>query len=155
MLRVQELTAADLAYFMKAKLEGNRGFLELRQIFCTKADGLVYEVARRSNGVFLWVSLVVKTLLQALTEGDGLPELQSILDQLPSDMERLYDAIWASISSRNIIPSTKLLVTFRAANGPLSYMTLWLADEEQPLDFNIGALTLKGRLSVGDIMRRE
>jgi hypothetical protein len=119
-----------LAYFVKAKLEGNNGFLEMRQIFSTEADHLVNEVARRANGVFLWISLVVKALLEALTEGDGLPELQSIVDQLPSDLAHLYNVIWASISSRNIVASAKLFVTYGTATPPLDYLTLWLADEK-------------------------
>jgi hypothetical protein len=71
---MQDLTNADMAYFVKVKLESNRGFLELRQIFPTEAEHLIYDVAKRANGVF-WISLVVKTLLESLTEGDGLREL--------------------------------------------------------------------------------
>jgi hypothetical protein len=74
MLRMQDLTNADMAYFVKVKLESNRGFLELRQIFPTEAEHLIYAVAKRANGVF-WISLVVKALLESLTEGDGLREL--------------------------------------------------------------------------------
>ena len=155
MLRMQDLTTADLAYFVRAKLEGNRGFLELRQIFPAEATRLIDDVAKRANGVFLWIALVVKALLEALTEGDGLPELQATVDRLPSDIAHLYDAIWSSISSRNILTSTKLLVTFKAANGPVDCLTLWLADENQSLDFGINSLAAAKRTGVSDIMRRR
>jgi hypothetical protein len=109
-----------MAHFVGVKFEGNRGFLELKTIFPAEAARLVGDVVRKLDGVFLWVSLVVKSLLEALTEGDGLVELQETVDQLPIDIAQLYDAILSRISSRNVIASSKLLVTFKAAVGPLS-----------------------------------
>ncbi|PMD15987.1 hypothetical protein NA56DRAFT_324899 [Hyaloscypha hepaticicola] len=155
MLRMQDLTAADLAHFVDAKLEGNRGFLERKRIFPMEAIQLVADVVAKAQGVFLWVSIVVRSLLDALTEGDGLSDLRTIVDQLPSDIALLYDAIWARIGSRNIIASAKLLVTFKAAKGPLSYMILWLADERQPLDFDIRTLSAEGRIGVREIVERR
>jgi hypothetical protein len=120
MLRMQDLTTADMAHFVGVKFEDNRGFLELKKIFPIEASQLINDVVRKANGVFLWVSLVVKALLEALTEGDGLPELQAAVDQLPSDIAQLYDAIWSRISNRNISASSKLIVTYRAATNRTS-----------------------------------
>lgn len=41
-------------------------------------------------GVFLWVHLVVRSLLQGLRDGDMLFELATRLEELPSDLEQLY-----------------------------------------------------------------
>ncbi|KAK3372588.1 hypothetical protein B0H63DRAFT_551307 [Podospora didyma] len=131
MLRMQDLTADDMTHFVRAKLAGNPGFQELRSIFPEDSSRLVDEIVKKSNGVFLWVSIVVKSLLEALTEGDGLPELQSTLNSLPSSIAQLYDAIWSTVSNRNKSKSAELLVTFKAAHGVLDYVTLWLAEEEQ------------------------
>jgi hypothetical protein len=155
MLRMQDLTAADMAHFVEAKLEGNRGFLELKKIYPIEATHLLSGVVTKAEGVFLWVSIVVRSLLEALSEGDVLSDLQAIVDQLPSDIAQLYDAIWARIGSRNIVASAKLLVTFKAAKGSLSYLMLWLADEKQALDFNIGTLSAEGRSGVREIMGRR
>lgn len=155
MLRMQDLTTADMAYFVEAKLEANRGFLELRRIFPTEAAHLIRDVVTKANGVFLWVSMVIRSLLEALTEGDGLAELQTTVDLLPSDIAQLYDAIWSRISDRNITASSKLLVTFKAALSPLSYITLWLSDEKQSLNFDINSLYADARAGIEEIMRRR
>ncbi|PMD50078.1 uncharacterized protein K444DRAFT_622302 [Hyaloscypha bicolor E] len=155
MLRMQELTTADMAHFVGVKFEGNRGFLELKTIFPTETARLVGDVVRKADGVFLWVSLVVKSLLEALTEGDGLVELQETVDQLPIDIAQLYDAILSRISSRNVTASSKLLVTFKTAVGPLSYLTLWLSDEKQSLNCDINSLFPHARSGIVDIMKRR
>jgi hypothetical protein len=154
-LRMQDLTATDMAHFVDAKLEGNRGFLELKRIFPTEATQLVTDVVAKAEGVFLWVSIVVRSLLAALTEGDGLSDLRTIVDQLPSDIALLYDAIWARIGGHNMVASAKLLTTFNAAQGTPSYITLWLADEKQPLEYDIRTLSDEGRAGVRDIMKRR
>jgi hypothetical protein len=155
MLRMQNLTSADMAHFVEAKLEGNRGFLELKRIFPTKATQLVTDVVTKAEGVFLWVSIVVRSLLTALTEGDGLSDLRTIVDQLPSDIALLYDAIWARIGGRNMVASAKLLTTFKAVQGTLNYITLWLADESQPLEYDIRTLSEEGMAGVWEIMKRR
>jgi hypothetical protein len=121
---MQDLTTADMAHFVETKLEGNRGFLELKSIFPSEASHLIGDIVKKADGVFLWVSLVVRSLLEALTEGDGLSDLQTTVDRLPSDIAQLYDAIWSRISTRNIAGSAKLLVLVRATTEPLSYLTL-------------------------------
>jgi hypothetical protein len=155
MLRMQDLTAADMALFVEGKLEGNRGFSELKKIFPTEATQLVKNVVTKAEGIFLWVSIVVQSLLAALTEGDGLSDLCTIVDQLPSDIALLYDAIWTQIGSRNMVASAKLLAIFKVAQWSLDYITLWLADERQSLDFNIRTLSTEGRASVREIMKRR
>jgi hypothetical protein len=155
LLRMQDLTSADMAHFVEAKLEVNRGFLELKRIFPTEATQLVTDVVAKAEGVFLWVSIVVRSLLAALTEGDGLSDLRTIVDQLPSDIALLYDAIWAQIGGRNMVASAKLLTTFNASQRIPSYITLWLADEKQPLEYDIRTLSDEGRAGVRDIMKRR
>ncbi|KAN0110089.1 hypothetical protein V8E51_006476 [Hyaloscypha variabilis] len=158
MLRMQDLTNADMAHFVQAKLDRNRGFLDLKRVFPLEATNLIGDVVSKANGVFLWVSLVVTSLLEALTEGDGLSQLQATIKDLPSDIAQLYDAIWSRIRHRDISASAKLLVTFKAAQRPLSHLNLWLADESDEtkhLDFDINSLTADGRKGVADIMHRR
>ena len=155
MLRMQDLTTADMVYFIGVKFESNRAYLELKKVFPTALAHLLDDVVKKADGVFLWLSLVVKALLEALTEGDGLPELQETVDQLPSDIAQLYDTIWSRISLRNISASSKLLVTYRTASWSHNYLTLWLADEKQSLDFDIGSLSGDARSGVVDIMKRR
>ncbi|EAQ87685.1 hypothetical protein CHGG_04304 [Chaetomium globosum CBS 148.51] len=157
MLLMQDLNMVDITHIVKTKLEENIGFSELQNLFPTEAAHLIDEVARKSNGVILWVGLVVKSLLVALSEGDGLAELQVIIDGLPSRLSDLYDAIWASISPTNVTKSAEMLAIFEASQRPLDCLTLWIADGKLPLSFNILStpLSQKGNPGVIDIMRRR
>ncbi|KAK0616675.1 hypothetical protein B0T14DRAFT_250916 [Immersiella caudata] len=154
-LRMQDVNTADIKHVVKAKLEENQGFVDLRRIFAAETSRLIDEVVRKSSGVFLWVSIVVKSLLASLTEGDGLSELQATIDELPGDIAQLYDAIWASIKAQNVSKSAELLAIFKASQPPLDYLTLWLATEELPLGFDIDSLTLEGRSGIEDLVRRR
>ena len=51
---------------------------------------LVEEIVSSASGVFLWVKLVVKSLLEGLQNGDQIEDLQLRLRTLPQDLEALF-----------------------------------------------------------------
>lgn len=53
-------------------------------------DSLVHEILERSNGVFLWVYLVVRSLRRGMTKYDTVSELQMRLGELPSELEEYF-----------------------------------------------------------------
>lgn len=55
-----------------------------------RCSELTEEIVTKSMGVFLWVHLVVASLLQGLRDGDTTSELATRLRDLPSDLEMLY-----------------------------------------------------------------
>jgi hypothetical protein len=63
---------------------------ELCAIEPVEAPKLVNELVMKSDGVFLWVSLVVKSLLNGLTNGDRISFLRRRLEEIPSKIESLY-----------------------------------------------------------------
>lgn len=128
MIRMQDLTSQDLALFVRDKLSGNRAFAELTKIHPQEMQTLLSDIVDKANGVFLWLSLVIKTFVERLTEGDGLQELRQVLDALPDRIESLYGFIWASIKGHNHASTAQVLNLTRAALGPLEYLTFWLAD---------------------------
>lgn len=127
MLRVQDLTGKDMKLYVHAKFKESRGFAELVKVHPQETQELLSDIAEKANGVFLWLSLVVKSLLEGLSEGDGLRELREALDALPDELEALYSFIWASIKDRNHRVSAQIMSLFRAAHK-LDYLTFWLAD---------------------------
>ena len=48
--------------------------------------------------MFLWVSLVVDSLVQVICDGDGTSDKQKRLDMVPAGMRNLYDVVLKSIS---------------------------------------------------------
>ena len=55
---------------------------------------LVEDVVRKSEGVFLWVVLVVKTMIVDLREGCSADALGEVLQELPKEVSDLYHSIW-------------------------------------------------------------
>jgi hypothetical protein len=66
-LRLEDLTFSGIQQFVAAKLHESAGFKELDRQEPEYARNLVKEIVAKSSGVFLWVDLVVKSLLNGLT----------------------------------------------------------------------------------------
>ncbi|KAK1782612.1 hypothetical protein QBC45DRAFT_208551 [Copromyces sp. CBS 386.78] len=90
-LRLHDLTEEDIRWYTEAMLGGE----QLRD----SRGGedwfrLVNEIVKRSEGVFLWVALVIRSLQKGLQQNHhdtNLKEMRKRLDQLPSgDIEKLY-----------------------------------------------------------------
>ena len=52
-----------------------------------RAPTLIHEISTKASGVFLWVFLVVRSLREGLSNGDGITDLQERVDRLPADLE--------------------------------------------------------------------
>lgn len=155
MLRMQDLTYQDITCYVGAKFNNSRGFTELKEIFPVEASALLSDIVKKAQGVFLWLSLVVKDLLECLTEGDGLPEMREVLDALPSDIDQLYSAIWASIKHRKVSGSAQLMALLRAAARPLDYLTLWLADGGHAQGLDLPSMTREAKSNIAkSVVRR-
>ncbi|OMP85851.1 hypothetical protein BK809_0002062 [Diplodia seriata] len=92
-LRVEDLTASDMRIFITETLQSNEMFCRLQQLEPKNAQSLMSEVLEKAAGVFLWVRLVVMSLLDGLRDGDTVVDLQVRLQRLPPDLEKLFQKI--------------------------------------------------------------
>lgn len=136
-LRVEDLTRNDIETFVREEFSRTVGFLELRSSFPSKSSQLIKDIVERSKGVFLWVTLVVRTLREGLTDGEDLTRLQATLDELPTDLSELYWRIWLRIRPQHISHSSQLFQIRYISTMPLHIVTLWLADGDNNLDSDI------------------
>ncbi len=51
---------------------------------------LIQEIVEKSSGVFLWVALVVRSLVEGLQNRDKITEMRERLEELPRDLADLY-----------------------------------------------------------------
>ena len=151
-LRLEVLTKKDIELFVKRHFELHPGFLELSDIFPNEASQLIETIVTKASGVFLWVSIVVQSLLTGLTDGDKLSDLQTTLDDLPEDIQELFQRIWDSIDERYKGQALQFVQFHGNAKPPLHAVTLWLADEEDPLNLDIGQLHIR---KVVEAMKRR
>ncbi|KAI0516810.1 hypothetical protein F5B22DRAFT_636356 [Xylaria bambusicola] len=154
---LHDLSAADISLFITSKFSANEGFAELQVREPYQAQLLLEKIAEKAEGVFLWVHLVVQSLLEGMTNGDGLRDLHSRLEELPPDLEDLYAKILNSLEERYIDQASRLFQIVRACDVSPTLLRIALADLEE--DYAIQAptkpMTNKDRLALCKNMKRK
>jgi hypothetical protein len=89
-LKLQELTKGDIRRFVYDKLTSNHRWAFLANEEPEKFQNVMNEIIFKADGVFLWVKLVVTSLLAGLTNHDDISELEKRLIIPPEDLEKLY-----------------------------------------------------------------
>ncbi|KAF2009483.1 hypothetical protein BU24DRAFT_379902, partial [Aaosphaeria arxii CBS 175.79] len=157
-LLLEDLTFSDIATFVESQLSANRHFKELRIRDLEQARNLEIQIAKKSRGVFLWVRLVVESLLQGLMNSDRLSDLQKRLDLIPSDLDGFYASILDHLDPFYFEHASQLFQILREAQGSLSLLDFSLADEEDPdaaIKAEIQILSHKDRAHRCETMRRR
>ena len=95
-LYLQDLTRKDIKEFVHDELESNPMFIEARKKN-SELDEIAEEVVIRAQGVFLWVSLVLRSLLTGLTNKDHPQTLLRRLYRLPADLEEYFQHMLSSV----------------------------------------------------------
>ena len=91
-LRLQDLTYLDIYKYVRGKFEQSEAFQKLSKRDTT-SESLVQEIVEKAAGVFLWVRIVVKSLIRGINNHDDVAILQQRLHLLPSELKPLYDHI--------------------------------------------------------------
>ena len=132
----QSLTGLRLGRLGISKLCQEIRFVEFSRRQLGLESLLTIEIAERVSGVFLWVNLVIDSLLQGLHDSDRASDLQKRLRALPDDLEHLYERLFNDIKPAYFEHASQLFQNYRAAGGLLSLLDFSFADEEN-FDFAI------------------
>ena len=89
-LRLQDLTSDDMTQYVVDKLNGDVRIRRIAKKEPQNSQGLVTEIANRANGVFLWVTLIVRSLLRDVRVEDMISDLQERLRTFPTDLDELF-----------------------------------------------------------------
>jgi len=156
-LMLQDLTHGDIQAYVESRFEGNPGFAELEVREPKYARELKNHISKKASGVFLWVYLVVKSLLAGLVNGDRVADLEKRLDLLPPDLEDLYHKMLNSLDPFYYSHASQFFQIIRAAHECPTLLTLSFADEEPDFIFEcvVRSLTYEERIARADIMRRR
>ncbi len=97
---------------------------------------LVNEIVDRSDGVFLWVYLVVRSLRRGMTNLDTPVELQGRLRELPTELEAFFQQIFDAMEKIYHQQAARLYRICLVARCKVSALDLaWFA--EQDPDFGL------------------
>ncbi|KAH7357079.1 hypothetical protein BKA65DRAFT_220909 [Rhexocercosporidium sp. MPI-PUGE-AT-0058] len=90
-LRLQDLTYNDIHIYAKDKLVNDPIVAELRLEQDWDPSWIVSCIVERAEGVFQWVVLVVRSLLNGIDKFDDFEKLKERLDGIPQDLMKVYD----------------------------------------------------------------
>jgi hypothetical protein len=103
-LRLHELTRSDIQRFVGDRFqEMDLGALKKEHQDSDLCDAIVLqrEVIRMSDGVFLWVSLILRHIEDGLVNGDQMEDLMNVVNALPTELEPMLQQILSSIPPAN------------------------------------------------------
>jgi disulfide oxidoreductase YuzD len=96
-LQLQNLTYRDIEHFVQSKVRGSPAFRKLETAKPEGVTQLIKEIVEKAEGVFLWVNIVVKSLLSGIRNKDSILDLIQRLRLLPRELEPLYAHLLSSI----------------------------------------------------------
>lgn len=125
-LYVQDLNREDMQHYVNDKLRRQPNF---RRLEGPQADEIVVEIVRKSQGVFLWVFLVVRSLVEGLRNRDSITLLRKRLQEFPSDLEQFFRYIFLSLEGVYKVHLSHMFQVALTTNMPLSPIAYWHLDE--------------------------
>ncbi|KAF2470006.1 uncharacterized protein BDR25DRAFT_35993 [Lindgomyces ingoldianus] len=157
MLQLQYLTTGDIELYASQKLLNNSMFAAWQTQNHGEAFMIFQTIKCKAAGVFLWVYLVVSSLLEGLRDGDRPSDLRKRVEELPSDLEELFKKILSNLEPRHFDQASQLLQIVEAALAPLSLLSLYFAEEgfDMSLTSEVRPLTTDEISSKVEIMRRR
>ena len=157
-LRLEDLSYHDIKHYVVTHFNESSGFAQLCRREPEFADQLVDNIVNKASGVFLWVHLVVASLIAGMGFADRVSDLRRRLESLPPDLELLYENILLSLDPFYLEHAAQLFKLVQESPDPPSILLLSFADEEDPqfaLKFPIQSLSQSELTLRVDTMRRR
>jgi uncharacterized protein YfkK (UPF0435 family) len=85
-----------------------------------------------ADGVFLWVFLVTRSLLDGLTNSDRIRDLQDRLNEIPKDLRDYFKLILFSTENRYRTQTARIFTIAVNAERELPLMAYWVIDQGTP-----------------------
>ncbi|KAK0612241.1 hypothetical protein B0T14DRAFT_608152 [Immersiella caudata] len=129
-IHLHQLTHGDVERFVCGALE--RGAIHATNTVSLDIEKVAKDIAERAEGVFLWVRLVVRSLVNGIRHRYSSTMLKDRLDKIPRGLEALFDQLFSDIdpSDRDRSDMVFLLVASGDVKDALMYS--WLDDLFDP-----------------------
>ncbi|KAI1467651.1 uncharacterized protein F4812DRAFT_430367 [Daldinia caldariorum] len=128
-LELHHLTRADIRAYVKETIGGHRYMQGLLNRHPEEATTIMEDLVDKSSGVFLWVRLACRSLISGFADYDRIHELQRRVDELPPELEEMFQHMLNRINKRHREQGSRMLrICFVAqqAHGKLRYRDLAL-----------------------------
>jgi hypothetical protein len=122
-LRLQDMTRPDITRYVNGKFGKSEAFCTLRNREPEAAHELLTEVIEKADGVFLWVQIVVVSLLRGIQNRDDMEILHQRLRCMPKQLEPLYHHLLTLIEPVYLSWASKTFQIVRAYRDNFSGVT--------------------------------
>ncbi|KAE8453239.1 hypothetical protein EG329_011306 [Mollisiaceae sp. DMI_Dod_QoI] len=126
---MQDFTREDIKAYVWDTFEKNKNFQELKE-GDDKCLDLVQDIVDTAKGVFLWVFLAVRSLLEGLTNADRIVDLKKRLRLLPTDLNEYFDRILFTVDGFYQEQMSQMFQVTLAARETLPVMCYWFIDQD-------------------------
>jgi hypothetical protein len=116
-IAIHDWTKSDISRYVMDTLQQSRR---------DGAKQLGNEIARRAEGVFLWVRLVLQDIFPLYVEGDPIQNILAVLSDLPEDLEGYYGRILQRID-RRYHRDAYLMIQIVISDPSISFLKFTLA----------------------------
>lgn len=170
-LRLQDLTSGDIRRFVSDRVSNDPRMRQIAENEPSQRHDFEREICNKAQGVFLWVKLVVRSLLDGVSNSDRMADLRARLDLLPADLEELYRHMIARIDKIYLKGASQVFQLVQTARQvqsmkrndeqrttPVTVLLLALAIEGTPgmaVDTSSDNWTAQKLSSLCDVMRRR
>ena len=129
-LKVEDMTRKDITTYVDSMFHEHPRYIRLLESEPERAPSLILEIVNKASGVFFWVFLVVRSLLEGLSSGDRIIDLQKRVQGLPGDLEEYFAYILGGLDSLYISQATQFFRFVLESKLPIPLLTFSFLDEE-------------------------
>lgn len=108
-LDLHDLTEGDIRRYVEGRLARCAEPFQAEGLDA-RYKALVNKIVDRAQGVFLWVQLVVKSLLRGLENRDYINELEARLEAIPDDLDEYLEQMFDRIGRENRLEGAQILL---------------------------------------------
>ncbi|VUC20532.1 unnamed protein product [Clonostachys rosea] len=108
-LKLEDLSHPDIARYIQSKLKSPLYEYGRYNSDPASAKYLIREMVEKASGVFLWVVLACRSLLDGLAASDSPSELRKRIDELPEKLEDLFRDMLTRVDKRYLLQAARIL----------------------------------------------
>ena len=116
-LQMELFTARDIRLYIRSHLLSHSRMNNHEYQSSQLVERLLGSISRKACGVFLWVFLVVRLLLECLSDGAYPEELESITDEYPEELRELYKHMFSRMKPLHRTEAFRLFQTIHHAQA--------------------------------------
>lgn len=108
-LRLEDLNGQDISNYVSNIIAAHPYMQKMMERSLEETKGLIADIKSRSSGVFLWVILACRSLTIGFDDFDKISELRERVDQLPQELEDMFQHMLNRVVVRHRIQAARLL----------------------------------------------